>query len=341
MVRDRSRTATWPSKALRTLSSLTATSDKRASGDAIVVAAPYTGAPMPTGREAAARPEAVRGLVFLLVSTIAYGTMPILAKGAYRYGVETGPLLFWRFLLASVLFALFARGKALPLRQRLLLWGLGVVFIGNAVTYFKALETVPATTVSLVVYTYPVIVMLESALLGLEHLTVRGLLSAVLAFSGCALTAGAAIAGGTGIYYALACALIYATYIVLSSRFARDVPAESAALHLAQAAAVGMGVMGAARGGLALPPSPVAWLLVLAIAILCTVVAMYAFLAGLARVGPGRASVVSSLEVVVTLVLAYFFLGERLGPRQQVGAALILGAVVLQNMGRRLRVDRR
>ncbi|HEY7515974.1 MAG TPA: hypothetical protein VIC87_15910, partial [Vicinamibacteria bacterium] len=76
----------------------------------------------------------MRGLVLILVSTIAYGTMPILAKGAYRYGVETGPLLFWRFLLATVLFALLTRGKALPFRQRLLLWGLGVVFIGNALT---------------------------------------------------------------------------------------------------------------------------------------------------------------------------------------------------------------
>jgi drug/metabolite transporter (DMT)-like permease len=292
-------------------------------------------------REAAARPDAARGLLLILVSTVAYGTMPILAKAAYRSGVETGPLLFWRFLLAAALFALLSRRKAPPWGQRVLLWALGVVFIGNALTYFKALETVPATTVSLVVYTYPVIVMLESALLGLEHLTVRGLLCAVLAFSGCALTAGGAIAGGPGIYYALACAVIYATYIVLSSRFAREVPAETAALHLAQAAAVGFGALGAARGGLALPPAPVAWVLVLCIAILCTVVAMYAFLGGLARVGPGRASVVSSLEVVVTLVLAFIFLGERLGPRQWVGAALILGAVVLQNMGRRFRVDRR
>jgi drug/metabolite transporter (DMT)-like permease len=296
---------------------------------------------MPIGQDSAPRPDAARGLLFILVSTVAYGTMPILAKGAYSHGVLTGALLFWRFLVAAALFALLTRKKPPARRQRFVLWGLGVVFVGNALTYFVALETVPATTVSLVVYTYPVIVMLESALLGLEHLTLRGLVSAVLAFTGCALTAGAALAHGPGVYYALACAVIYATYIVLSSRFARDVPAETAALHLAQAAAMGFGVIGLARGGLALPASPIAWLLVLAIALVCTVVAMYAFLAGLVRVGPGRAAVLSSLEVVVTLVLAFVFLGERLGPRQWVGAALILGAVVLQNLGRRFSVDRR
>ena len=60
---------------------------------------------------------------------------------------------------------------------------------------------------------------------------------------------------------------------------------------------------------------------------------MTAFLAGMALVGPTRASVLSSLEVVVTLALAFLFLGERLGPAQWAGAALILGAVAFQSLG--------
>jgi drug/metabolite transporter (DMT)-like permease len=53
----------------------------------------------------------------------------------------------------------------------------------------------------------------------------------------------------------------------------------------------------------------------------------------MSRIGAVRASVLSSFEVVVTLVLAAVFLGEVLGPRQIAGAALILGAVVFQNLG--------
>ena len=261
--------------------------------------------------------------------------MPILAKLAYQHGVVTGTLLFWRFALAALLFALLARRGPPPWRQRVVLWALGAVFIGNALAYFKALETVPATTVSLVVYTYPVIVMLESALLGLESLTVRGLVSALLAFAGCALTAGAFRGGGPGIYYALA----YRGHLRDLHRPVQPLCAERARGDGRPAPGPGGGGgdgpvrlrAGRARdarraGGLGL---------VLAITILCTVVAMYAFLAGLARVGPGRAAVLSSLEVLVTLVLAYVFLGERLGPRQWAGAVLILGGVVLQNLGRR------
>jgi drug/metabolite transporter (DMT)-like permease len=45
--------------------------------------------------------------------------------------------------------------------------------------------------------------------------------------------------------------------------------------------------------------------------------------------------VLSSLEVLVTMALSLSLLGERLGPRQWAGAALILGAVAFQNLGRR------
>ena len=283
-----------------------------------------------------------RGLVLVFTSTLAYGAMPIFAKTTYEAGLESVTLLAWRFVLATLLFALLpSRARpGLAWGDHARLWGIGSVFVGNAILYFEGLKRLPASTTAVIVYTYPVIVTLLSAAFGLEALTVRGVLAAVLAFSGCALTAGGVVAGGRGVVFALASAFIYATYIVLCSRFIHGVPPDVASLHLAQVATLGIGAWAWLHGGMALPRDPLAWLIVAAIAVLCTVVAMYAFLAGLYRVGPGRAAVLSSLEVLVTLALAYAFLGERLGPRQAAGALLILGAVVLQNLGRWRRVER-
>ncbi|MDP8937352.1 MAG: DMT family transporter, partial [Actinomycetota bacterium] len=59
------------------------------------------------------------------------------------------------------------------------------------------------------------------------------------------------------------------------------------------------------------------------------VVAITAFFAGMARLGPADASTLSTLEPVVTLVLAAAVLHERITPLQLAGAALILSAVVL------------
>jgi drug/metabolite transporter (DMT)-like permease len=281
--------------------------------------------------------EEGRGLALILLSTVAYGIMPILAKVAYASGVRPVPLLAWRFLLASLLFTLLPSGPANPIpgRQRITLWAIGAVFVVNSLAYFKALETVPASTVALLLYTYPVIVTLLSGLLGWEALTPRGLGAAALAGAGCALTAGGALVGGPGVFFALLTAILYATYIMLGSRFAAQVPAQTAALHLTQVCALVCVPWAIAQGSVRLPSDIRAWGAVLGITVLSTVVALRAFLAGLARVGPARAAVLSSFEVVVTMALAVILLGERLGPRQWAGAALILGAVGLQNLGSR------
>ena len=279
--------------------------------------------------------DEARGLTLVALSTLAYGVLPIFGKVAYAAGVAAIPLLAWRYAIAAVLIALTARGPRLPLRERAPLWAIGSIFVFNSIAYFRALEQIPASVTALVLYTYPVMVALLAAAAGVERLTARGLVASVTAFAGCALTAGGAPSGrplpASGIGWALLAALIYASYIVLSGRFGRGVPARVLALHLAQVAAVVCIAFALAGPGLRLPADPRAWASVAAIGIVSTVVAMTAFLAGMALVGPTRASVLSSLEVIVTLVLAAALLGERLAPMQWAGAALILGAVAFQN----------
>jgi drug/metabolite transporter (DMT)-like permease len=278
--------------------------------------------------------EERQGLALILVSTVAYGAMPIFAKVAYASGVRPIPLLAWRFALATLFFTLLPPRSALPLpwTKRLTLWAIGAVFVVNALAYFKALETVPASTVALLLYTYPVIVTLLSGLLGLDALTPRGLAAALLAAAGCALTAGGSVGWGPGVLLALLTAFVYAAYIILGSRFAAHVPAEVAALHLTQVCTLVFVPWAIAQGSLWLPAEPRAWGATLLITVFSTVVALRSFLAGLARVGPARAAVLSSFEVVVTMTLAAIFLRERLGPRQWAGAGLILFAASLQNL---------
>lgn len=283
----------------------------------------------------APKDEQTKGLALVLLSTFAYGAMSILAKTAYAAGAKSAPLLAWRFVIATLLFALFAtrRSRGLARRDHFLLWGLGLVFVVNALVYFKGLETLPASTAAVLVYTYPVMVTLLSGFLGFDRFTLRELIAALLAFSGCAFTAGAVEGGGPGVWLILLSAFLYSVYMLLGSRFASHLPAEALASHTAQAAAVVCVPWAVLQGTVLLPRDPRAWVAVFAIAAVCTVVALRALLSGMARIGAVRAAVLSSFEVVVTLTLAALFLGEKLGPRQLTGAALILGAVAFQNLG--------
>ena len=61
---------------------------------------------------------------------------------------------------------------------------------------------------------------------------------------------------------------------------------------------------------------------------------MSAFFAGLRRVGPSEAAILSTFEPIVTVALALVVLGERLSEPQLAGGALVLAAVVLLQLRR-------
>jgi drug/metabolite transporter (DMT)-like permease len=280
------------------------------------------------------------GMTLVLASATAYGAMPVLGKLAYGAGVPVAGLLAYRFVIAAALFALMSRRRAPPpLRTRLVLWGLGAVFVVNCLAYFASLRTLPASVVALVLYTYPVLVTLLSAVAGLEPLTARSLVAAALAFGGTALTVGTLPSGtpATGLVLALVAAFGYSSYIVLGSRFAAGVPSDESARHVSETCVAFFVPWAALKGELDVPPTFVAWGSIVGIAVVCTVFALRTFLAGLARVGPSRAAVASAFEILVAVALAVAFLGESVGPRQLAGGALILGGVALQALGRQRR----
>ncbi len=66
-----------------------------------------------------------------------------------------------------------------------------------------------------------------------------------------------------------------------------------------------------------------------AIAVVSTVVPIAAFFAGLARVGSSRASILSTIEPPITVLLAMAVFGETLGWPQVLGGVLVLSGAVL------------
>ena len=67
----------------------------------------------------------------------------------------------------------------------------------------------------------------------------------------------------------------------------------------------------------------------LGIIIISTIIPVVTFLAGLERIGPTNAAMLSTLEPVVTVLLAAWLFGEKLTPIVMVGGGLILVAVIL------------
>lgn len=259
--------------------------------------------------------------------------MAIFAKIAYAQGVDVATLLFLRFAIAGALMAVVVRmqGVAWPRGRNLavLLAMGGIGYVGQAFCFFSALEHSSAGLTALLLYLYPAIVSVICAALGRHRLGVLRLFAVLAAFAGTLLTVSGDAGGSPlGVFYGIAAAVIYSVYIVVGERVTR---AEGAT----RSASVVMLAAAAFYGALLLvqeprwPVSVAGWAAVAAIAVLSTVVAIVGFFAGMRRLGAADASTLSTLEPVMTIVLAAVFLGEAIRPQQMLGGAVILFAVVV------------
>jgi drug/metabolite transporter (DMT)-like permease len=270
-------------------------------------------------------------MLLIVVSAVAFGAMAIFARFAYAGGADVLGVLSLRFLIAGVLLTLvmlarrrpWPRGRALVVA--ILMGAIG--YVGQAVCFFAALNHASAGLVALLLYVYPTLVCLLAAAFLHQPLTRRTLVVLAVSFIGIALTLGGGHGTATGIALGLAAAAFYSVYIIVGSRELAGTDALGATTVVCLSAAATLGIASLLRA----PQFPAVWwgwAAVLAIALVSTVVAMLAFFGGLKRVGPARASILSTLEPVVTVALAWVLLGESLSALQLVGGALVLGSAV-------------
>lgn len=272
------------------------------------------------------------GVFWIVLSAAGFGTMAIFAKLAYRDGVSLSTMLFLRFAIAGAV--LLAWGLVNRLRwprgrDLLVLVAMGAVgYVGQAYCYFSALRYASAGLVALLLYLYPAIVTILSAMVLRRTIGAGRAVAVAFALLGTALAVGGDLhSEPAGIALGIAGALVYSVYILVGEGVMSRVGAMPAATVVVLSAA---GVYGAAAGmaGLALPQSSTGWLAVLAIAAFSTLLAILGFFKGLEKLGAADASTLSTLEPLITLGLAALVLGEAVTAVQLLGGGLILAAVI-------------
>jgi drug/metabolite transporter (DMT)-like permease len=271
---------------------------------------------------------------FLLVATSAasFGTLAIFGRLAYNDGIDTQTLLFMRFTLSAFLMGglLAARREPLPRGETLAkLIGMGAIgYVGQSFAYLSAIKYASAGLVALLLYLYPTFVAILSVMFLKSKLTSAKILALGVATLGTALTANPQGGEWKGIFLALSAALIYAVYIIVGTGVMQKVSAvQSSTIIFASAGAV-YGVMTALNGP-HWPASNAGWMTIGAMALIATVIPVDTFLAGLKRIGPTDASMLSTIEPIVTVFLAALIFGESLQPMTLLGGGLILAAVLL------------
>jgi len=270
-------------------------------------------------------------IALVLLSALGFGSMALFAKVAYASGLTPSMLLTLRFVLAVAMLAPLVWLKRLRLPRGRALAGfalMGALYTAQSQSYFTALMHASSGLVGLLLYVYPVLVTLLAVAFGWEKLDRRTFVLLALAIGGMAVMLGGDLQGtALGITLGLMAAGIYAVYIMIGGRLTQGTDPLAATLVVMVAAALGNGAIAVARGA-ALPADATTWLAILAIAF-ASLVAVASFLVGIKAIGASQASIISTLEPVITLCLGIALLGESASAGQLIGGGMVLSAVVL------------
>jgi drug/metabolite transporter (DMT)-like permease len=294
----------------------------------------------PRDESSGAGGAAATGAVLCLVSAACFGALGVFGKLAADAGAGITSALLVRFVLAALVFAVVigVTGRHAALRRlprRTVLTGLALGAAGYSLQsglYFAAIGQLDVSMVSLLLYTYPAFVTVAAIALGRATASMRTTAALVVASAGLVLvlfTAGTGAFDLAGTVLAIGASVTYTTYILVSDNVVDDVDSFVLPALVLTGASASFAVVGLAGGSLDLALGADAWLWLVLMALVSTVVAVSAFFAGLRRVGPSEASILSTFEPVVTVVLAFVVLGERLTPPQLAGGVLVLAAVIV------------
>ncbi|MDR1545804.1 MAG: DMT family transporter [Deltaproteobacteria bacterium] len=282
------------------------------------------------------------GVVLTLLAATGFALKTVLAKLAYRHGVDPLTLLTLRLSVAgaafsSVLFWQAANGRwnlRLGARRWALVAVLGFVgYYGSAYLDFSGLVHVDATLGRMILFLYPTLVVLIELVLTRRWPSSSLLAAQAVCYSGLLLMLWPHLSSPgagylKGCLYIFASASLYAAYLTAVDRFFRAanmVMFISLIMTVASLAAFVHFFL--ARDFWALQVPFAVYLLAGLMAVFSTVLPCYALSVGIALLGASKAASLSMIGPAVTLLFGFLLLDESLTALQAVGLALIVVGV--------------
>ncbi len=275
------------------------------------------------------------GVFYILVSGAAFGLLPWFARIAYDHGAEPFGMLMARFVFASVVMLavrMFVRRDeprpVRPLEVRLFLLG-ALGYAPQASFFFFGVDRIDISLATVIFYSYPVFVVLAGWAVFRHAPSMRTIACLAVAVLGTALTAGQVQAGSwTGVVLMLGAATWYSGYILVSSRIVQHSGAFVSLMYvMIGAAAAHIVIFLATRPDM--PVDRTGWLAIFSAAMISTILAMGFFFAGVSRIGPAEAAVLSTIEPVVSIAIGVTLLNEDLTAPRFLGALLVLASVAV------------
>ena len=269
------------------------------------------------------------------ISGISFGTLSVFNRQLAAVGLSVSQMLMLRFLGGALVLWVLAIARRevtrLPLLKVAGFSALGLLYVAEAWLYFESSQRIPIALTALLLYLFPSLVVVVSWLAFKEPPGRAGIIALALATGGIALAVGTPSGSLDllGVALGASTALVYTVYVLLGAKVQPGVDPTFGSAILMSIAALGFGIGALVQGRLDFSAALAAWPSVAGLVVIGTVIPIPLLLFGMTRIGASRASIISTLEPISAALCGLFFLHETMTALQWVGAASVIGAVLL------------
>ncbi|GAA0076474.1 DMT family transporter [Clostridium sp. CTA-5] len=278
-----------------------------------------------------------KGILYAILSSAAFGLLPIFASVSYNNGSNPTTVLIFRFLLSAlILFIyLFYKKVKLTLERKQLLLLLLIGIIGYTVITqalfisYKYLGGGLATTLHFI---YPTAVCIFGFIFFKEKISKKKVLSLLL--SGIGVYSLIAFENQTlnafGVFLALFSGVAYAgNVIILGLDCIKSIDNKISTMYMCIGATLGMTVYGLFTKSIVLEFNSKIIGSYLGISVISTIISVILFLKAIELIGTSSTSILGTFEPIVSIILGVIFLSEKLSIELLMGTALILAATII------------
>lgn len=279
----------------------------------------------------------------IICTGILWGIISIFVKGMAAAGLTLMQTVLLRCFFAgcgvAVLLLCTDRSKfRIHLRDIWMFIGTGIVslVIFNR-CYMYTMTHDNASVGAVLLYTSPIFIMLISAVLFKEKITLKKLLALLLTFLGCALVSG--IAGGSSavpldvVLYGIGAGFFYSLYTVFGKFALKKYDSATITVYTFLFAVLGslpFAQLPTLVRTVTKSPSVLLW--GLGIGFLCTAIPYFLYTWGLSHMESGRAAIIVAVEPVVGAVVGIAVFHEDCSALKIVGILCVLLAIIILNL---------
>lgn len=278
-----------------------------------------------------------KGIAYALLSSTAFGIMPILARIAYANGSNPTTVLIFRFLFSTLILFTYLKLSHINVNlkkcQALLLIFIGIT--GYTITtqaLFISYNYLGAGLATTLHFIYPVVVCIASFVFFKTKMSIKKIISLLLAAIGVYSLVGfkSATINILGVSLALFSGLAYGiTLIALNLKSIKSLDNRVTTMYLCLGSTIGTALCGIFNNSIVLNVNLKIVSCCLGISIISTILSIILLLKAIEIIGVSSSSILGTFEPIVSIILGVLFLDETLTFAILLGSTLILISTII------------